>query len=151
MNFEFIDADDYHPIENKILMSNGIGLNDDQRLPWLLSLHNKLRDIKALNKGAVLACSALKSKYRKILTNGLNESKFLSLKFILLNINYDLVEKRLISRQHQFVKGASILKSQFELLEIDDDFSYKLLVTENKNIENCADEIINFLNKDFQQ
>jgi gluconokinase len=36
LGFKFADADDFHSSENKELMRNGIGLNDQQRLPWLI-------------------------------------------------------------------------------------------------------------------
>jgi carbohydrate kinase (thermoresistant glucokinase family) len=131
-------------------MSNGIGLNDEQRTPWLLILHEKLKEKKYSKTNTVLACSALKSKYRKLLNSGLNDNDELNLKFILLNISYELVENRLKYRKHDFVKGSSILKSQFDTLEINDDFSYKLEIRDDKTAENCVDELINFLSTDMK-
>ena len=147
LNYTFLDADDYHPIENKILMSHGVSLNDKQREPWLLKLHEKLQELRALkDNGAILACSALKSKYRRFLNYGLNESNnCLNLKFILLEIDYDLVESRLNSRNHEFVKGSSILKAQFETLEVSEDLNFVLKLTIDKSVEACVEELLSFL------
>ena len=132
-----MDADDFHPLENKVFMSKGIPLNDSQREPWLLSLHEKLKELKSIKQNSILACSALKSKYRKMLNFGRNVGlDCLNLKFILLEIDYDLVEARLNSRNHEFVKGSSILKTQFEILEIFEDLDYRLKLTSEKNVEN---------------
>jgi gluconokinase len=99
-------------------MAAGVGLNDEQRLPWLLKLHDVLSH---QNESTILACSALKRRYRLILNKGLDEQKNLDLVFILLNISYELAEKRLKSRSnHDFLKSDAILKSQFEALELDD-------------------------------
>ena len=38
----FLDADDYHSKENVEKMSRGIPLNDEDRFPWLLTLHRVL-------------------------------------------------------------------------------------------------------------
>ena len=66
LSYPFIEADDFHTKENVLKMSKGIPLNDEDRYPWLQSLAREL-EIQERNKGAVLACSALKELYRKIL------------------------------------------------------------------------------------
>lgn len=119
LKFKFIDADDYHSEENKKLMAAGISLNDEQRLPWLLKLHDILSN---QNESIVLACSALKQQYRLILNKGLDKQSNLGIIFILLNISYELAEIRLKSRvDHEFLKSDAILKSQFQTLELDDN------------------------------
>src|SRR5215470_11907342 len=40
---EFADADDYHSAENKRKMAAGIGLTDEDRWPWLATLHELLK------------------------------------------------------------------------------------------------------------
>lgn len=137
-------------------MRKGIALNDEQRKPWLLSLHNKLKELKSNNQGAVLACSALKAKYRHLLNFGSdvdqheNDQAFLNIKFILLNVDYECVNKRLQKRKHEYINGISILDSQFKCLEIHSDnpidgFSYTIENSEDKSIENCVNEIENFI------
>lgn len=117
-------------------MKNGIGLTDKERLPWLLSLHKLLMEWHVSGKNGVLACSALKQKYRHLLSSGLiysidnteedkdheSESSYsihLNLLFILLNCDKSLIEERLLSRHdHDFIKDLGIINSQFEALEI---------------------------------
>jgi gluconate kinase len=123
-------------------MRSGVPLNDVMRLPWLLSLHNLLFDWHKSNKNGILACSALKQKYRHLLNSGLeydtnnssnrpdsiqdNKNKLvkpfnvnLNILFIMLDCDRDTLLSRLNNRtNHQIVNGASILDSQFEALEM---------------------------------
>ncbi|XP_063769875.1 probable gluconokinase isoform X3 [Pseudophryne corroboree] len=43
LGWKFYDADDYHPIENKVKMSQGIPLSDEDRQPWLCELHELIK------------------------------------------------------------------------------------------------------------
>lgn len=104
----FHDGDDFHPQSNIDKMSSGQALNDDDRQPWL--------DILAVNiqlwnrgDGAVLACSALKEKYRDTL------SKFGDVTYIYLKGSRELILDRMKQRNH-FMKP-EMLDSQFETLE----------------------------------
>ena len=49
-------------------MSLGKPLTDSDRIPWLQALN---RALYSSNSGVVLACSALKASYRKLLSEGL--------------------------------------------------------------------------------
>ncbi|XP_063132754.1 probable gluconokinase isoform X5 [Rattus norvegicus] len=42
LGWKFYDADDYHSEENRIKMGKGVPLNDQDRIPWLCSLHDIL-------------------------------------------------------------------------------------------------------------
>jgi len=66
LGLPFHDADDFHPETNKRKMAANQPLSDDDRAPWLERL---ARDSVAWAEsgGAVLACSALKRKYREVL------------------------------------------------------------------------------------
>ena len=91
-------------------MANGIPLTDADRQPWLKKLHALLVECSQKNQPAVMACSALKEKYRQTLSAGLN-----NIRFVYLKGDYDLIRERMQKRQH-FMK-AEMLKSQFEALE----------------------------------
>lgn len=106
----YYDADDYHPLSNVEKMSNGIPLNDADRLPWLQLLAKKITSWTA-SGGAVLACSALKKSYRDLL-NHENDS----IHWVYLDGSYDLIKSRLSSRNAHFM-DSSLLKSQFATLE----------------------------------
>ena len=67
LGLPFIDADDFHPEVNKAKMQSGTALTDEDRWPWLQTLASELARYEQ-QKGVVLACSALKESYRKILS-----------------------------------------------------------------------------------
>ncbi|WDE95535.1 gluconokinase [Lentisphaera profundi] len=102
------DGDDFHPQANIDKMSSGEALNDDDRAPWLELL---AVNIQLWNRGdgVVLACSALKDKYRQIL------SKFGGVTYVYLKGSRELILARMQERQH-FMKP-EMLDSQFETLE----------------------------------
>lgn len=108
LNISFFDADDFHPESNVQKMSNGIALNDEDRLPWLLSLNKLLQEQQ--NNGAILACSALKESYRNIL------SKDIDVEWVYLNADFDLIKKRMLNRSEHYMP-VELLYSQFETLE----------------------------------
>jgi 6-phosphogluconate dehydrogenase len=108
----FYDADDFHPKSNKIKMSEGVALQDADRWPWLELLQT---EIQAWNTtGAILACSALKESYRKILARN-NQ-----IKFIHLDASYSSIKERLDTRNNHFFNPA-LLRSQFNTLEVSND------------------------------
>jgi carbohydrate kinase (thermoresistant glucokinase family) len=103
----FIDADDYHPPENVRKMAAGVPLEDADRWPWLERLNGLLR----AERGAVLACSALKEKYRRRLAEGVADFRTVHLRG-----GFDLIHGRLQARQHRYMPS-SLLQSQFDALE----------------------------------
>jgi gluconokinase len=107
----FYDADDYHPPENIAKMSRGIPLNDDDRLPWLRRLNEVLAGHSRGRESAVLACSALKRRYRDILRSGIDQ-----LQFVYLQGSFELIWDRMQRRSKHYMK-ADMLQSQFEDLE----------------------------------
>lgn len=109
-NIPFFDADDFHPKENIRKMKAGNPLNDNDRKPWLNILSEKIRDWND-DSGAVLACSALKKSYRKILT-----SKTSAVTFIWLDGSYDLINSRMQDREGHYMPP-DLLQSQFDALE----------------------------------
>lgn len=107
----FVDADAYHPESNIRKMSRGIPLDDDDRRPWLDALNRRLRDESAQGRSVVLACSALKERYRDVLRAGLPE-----LRFVYLEGTHDEVMVLLRRRKGHFMKPG-MLASQFAALE----------------------------------
>jgi len=65
LEWDFVDADDYHPPENVEKMRNGIPLTDADRAPWIETLRTLIANWIAAEKNTVLACSALKQAYRE--------------------------------------------------------------------------------------
>jgi carbohydrate kinase (thermoresistant glucokinase family) len=110
----FFDADDFHPLTNKQKMKAGIALNDEDRKPWLANLHQLAVDQSAIN-GAIIACSALKEKYRQLLTTNVQQPFW-----IFLQGNYEIIHDRIEKRNGHFMP-AQLLQSQFDSLEIPVD------------------------------
>lgn len=104
----FLDADEFHPPQNVAKMTAGIPLSDEDRWPWLARLNAELR---TKNDGVVLACSALKESYRRALSQGLADCRFVHLRG-----DIELIRARLQARQHRYMP-ASLLESQFAALE----------------------------------
>ena len=107
----FVDADDFHPLANREKMKRGIPLTDADRLPWLLSLRQTIDRWDAAGKSVVLACSALKEQYRRIL--GCDRSY---IRLIYLQGKFESIASRLQARSQHFMP-ATLLQSQFEALE----------------------------------
>ena len=110
LGWMFLEADDFHSAANKEKMRRGVPLTDADRIPWLESMHTELRQQTAAGKNVVLACSALKKEYRRILTSGLH------VKLIYLRGSEELIADRLRHRAGHFA-GESILADQFAVLE----------------------------------
>ena len=111
LDWDFFDADDFHPSENIVKMAAGIPLNDSDRTPWLATLSDLLISTLKAGRHPVLACSALKESYRGQL---LKEKD--GVEVIYLKGSYDLLLGRLAGRQGHFMKP-EMLKSQFATLE----------------------------------
>ena len=77
LSIPFFDGDDFHPDANIKKMSNGQPLNDKDRQSWLESL-NHLAKKQFIKNSCVIACSALKQKYRDTLSSGISaETKWI--------------------------------------------------------------------------
>jgi len=109
----FADADDYHPPANKEKMAAGHPLDDADREPWLEKLNRLLQVWSREGTGGVLACSALKAKYRETLSKGMPEG---TVHFVLLDGSPELIASRLAAREHEYMNPA-LLQSQLKTLE----------------------------------
>ena len=106
----YLEADDYHPDENRLAMQKGIPLSDAMRLPWLERLATA-GERQRQDGAAVIACSALKRSYRDLL-----RSKIGKLQFIYLHGSRELIAERLMARTDHFMPP-SMLTSQLSILE----------------------------------
>ena len=111
LGYRFVDADDYHPRANIEKMRAGHALDDHDREPWLARLNALLRHSAARNEPVVLACSALRERYRVRLADRLP-----ALTIVHLRGTPETIAGRLAARNHRYMP-ASLLKSQFEALE----------------------------------
>ena len=107
----FIDGDDLHPAANKEKMRAGIPLDDDDRRPWLQEIGRTLQAHQQDGQGVIVACSALKAKYRAVLA-----SHAPSTVFVHLVGTRELIAPRQSHRTHEYMPN-SLLDSQFATLE----------------------------------
>jgi gluconokinase len=104
----FFDADDFHSQANINKMSSGIALTDTDRTEWLEDLAALLRREPKL----VLACSALKKRYRDHFRQAVP-----GLTFVYLQGDQDTIAARLIHRENHYFQGKYMLESQFSQLD----------------------------------
>jgi gluconokinase len=110
LGWDFADADDFHPQSNVEKIRHGIALNDEDRQPWLKALRGAIANWIADGREVVLACSALKRRYRRELEVGPG------VQFVYLKGTADLIAQRLRLRHGHFA-DAQILASQLADLE----------------------------------
>jgi len=114
LDWQFADADTFHPPANIEKMSHGIPLTDADRAPWLEAMRKAILEWIAAGKNVVLACSALKRAYR----DELQPSP--EVKIVYLKGDYALFAER-IRHRHGHFAGEQILAGQFADLEEPDD------------------------------
>ena len=115
--WQYAEGDDYHSDANKQKMHQGIPLTDEDRAPWLASLHEVLMGWYRSGTSGVLACSALKQTYRDVLSAGIPKT---GLAFVLLEVPRSTLEHRLAERRNHYMSPA-LLDSQLATLELPKD------------------------------
>ena len=110
LRFEFLDGDTLHPAANIQKMTHGIPLTDADRAPWLADIHARIVEAFQRGQNLVVACSALKQRYREVLADGV------TITWVYLKAGEEVIRARLLDRQQHFFK-AQLLASQFADLE----------------------------------
>jgi gluconokinase len=111
----FVDGDDYHTPDNIGRMATGTPLTDSDREPWLATLNSIMREQLQAETSLVLACSALKHRYRRQLALGVEPITFVYLKLEAL-----ILRRRLSERSDHFM-DPGLLISQLATLEEPDE------------------------------
>lgn len=137
-DWTFEDGDDFHPAANKAKMKAGEPLDDFDREPWLLALNSHITKYLSSNKNMVMACSALKKKYRDLL--GIDQKMIYS---VYLKGTQELLKERISARNHEFMND-SLLISQFAALEEPED---GLIVNVQGTPQEIVEEIVKKLIK----
>ena len=110
LGWHFLEADDFHPSANVAKMHSGHPLTDEDRWPWLERLREQIELSLAAGENAVLACSALKRKYRDCLR--VNSD----VRFVFLRGDDAFIAEQFRHRRGHFMNPA-LLRSQFADLE----------------------------------
>jgi gluconokinase len=133
LGWSFYDGDDFHPRENVEKMASGIPLDDGDRTVWLAALHEIIAEHLVQDQSMLLACSALKKKYRDQLAEGNPGTVFVYLKG-----DFDLIFERMQTRTGHYMQ-AEMLRSQFDTLEEPGE---ALLVDVNQSLDTIVSIII---------
>jgi gluconokinase len=110
LNWPFVDGDSLHSAANVAKMAAGIPLTDEDRAPWLQSIHDVMEGWRLQQKNGIVASSALKEKYRRILLTSPE------IKIVYLRGSYELIYSRMQHRPGHYMKP-EMLQSQFAALE----------------------------------
>jgi carbohydrate kinase (thermoresistant glucokinase family) len=111
LGLPFHDADDFHSEANRRKMAAGIPLTEHDRQPWLEDLARRMMQWEA-DRGAVVACSALRKEHRRLLAAAAPGD----VRFVFLDAPPDVLRARLAARRGHYMP-ASLLESQLATLE----------------------------------
>lgn len=111
LHARFVEGDAFHATASVAKMAAGIALDDDDRAAWLATLAALIGAASAANEPLVLACSALKRRYRDQLRRADPR-----LRFAHLSGPAALLGQRMQERAGHFMP-ASLLASQLHDLE----------------------------------
>ncbi len=111
LGWDFEDGDWLHPPANVEKMHAGIPLTDEDRWPWLRAIAVWIDHTRETGGHGVVACSALKRRYRDLLVGGHEDVRLVYLK------GDQAVIGRRIAARHGHFMPAGLLQSQFDALE----------------------------------
>lgn len=111
LGWTFQEGDAFHSAANVAKMKSGRALDDADRAPWLAAIAAWIDAENEKGGRAVLACSALKRRYRQVLTKG---RPFVRL--VYLDGSHALIAQRLAARKGHYFPP-ELLDSQFAALE----------------------------------
>jgi gluconokinase len=136
LGVRFLEGDAYHSASNVAKMASGIPLDDDDRADWLRTLQAEIAAARSRGEGLVLACSALKRRYRDLLRAADPE-----LRFAHLSGPRDLIAQRMLARTAHYMP-ASLLDSQLRDLEPLQQDEAGLLLDIGKPLSALTEEIL---------
>ena len=130
-----IEGDAFHPQANVDKMRQGVALTDEDRAGWLDRLALELTTAEQGGEHAVLACSALKRRYRDRLRAGAT-----NLGFVFLDLPEHEALRRVAQRVGHFMPG-SLVASQFADLEPPTGEALTLAVDAMLPVDAIADQV----------
>jgi carbohydrate kinase (thermoresistant glucokinase family) len=110
LGWQYLEGDDLHPAANRDKMTAGIPLGDADRQPWLERIAASLAE-GPKDGGIVVACSALKRRYRDVL-----RGSGVPVTFVLPAVPREELAARLAHRTGHFMPP-SLLDSQLRDLQ----------------------------------
>jgi carbohydrate kinase (thermoresistant glucokinase family) len=136
LGWTYEDADWFHPASNVEKMHSGQPLTDQDRWPWLHGIAAWIDATRAEGGHGVIACSALKRAYRRVLAGERPDVRVVYLKG-----DRELIARRMITRHGHFMPP-SLLDSQFAALEEPTDEENPLVVSIAERPQAIVEEIV---------
>lgn len=134
----FIDGDVLHPQANIDKMKAGHPLDDADRAPWL----DRVADWLAAHQGGgVIACSALKRRYRDRLREAAPDTLF-----VLLDPPLAVLRQRDAAREGHFMP-ASLLDSQLATLERPDADEHAITIVNDGSVDEAVEATLEALER----
>jgi len=135
LGWAFADGDIFHPRVNVEKMRAAQPLDDADRAPWLSAIAAQIGTWHAEGVKGIIACSALKRRYRDIII-----APYKAVQLIYLQGSQALVAERL-RRRHGHFMPAGLLDSQFAALEPPAPDEKAIVVS----IEQPVDAIVEYI------
>jgi len=140
LQWQFEDADWLHPAANIEKMHSGIPLTDEDRWPWLDAVAAWIDQCRLSRRHGVVACSALKRRYRDILIGDRTD-----VRLVFLKGDEELIARRIAARHEHFMPR-SLMHSQFEALEEPGPDENPITVSIEPRPEQIVMQILSALN-----
>ena len=138
LGWDFQEGDALHPPANVAKMCAGIPLDDADRAPWLDRVAEWLA---AHEDGGVIACSALKRRYRARLRDAAPDTLF-----VLLDPPLTVLRQRDAARKGHFMP-ASLLDSQLATLERPDADEHAITIVNDGSVDEAVEAILEALER----
>ena len=135
LQWDFVEADTFHPAANVDKMRSGTPLDDDDRWPWLDAIATWIDLARAKKRPCIVACSALKRRYRDRLRGGHDD-----VRFVYLRGEYETVASRMSGRSGHYMPP-SLLHTQYEALEEPGSDENPIVVSVEKPVDELVKEV----------
>ncbi|XP_078173569.1 P-loop containing nucleoside triphosphate hydrolases superfamily protein isoform X2 [Carex rostrata] len=152
---KFVEADDFHPPSNKEKMKAGIPLSESDRIPWLETLRDAIKENIEHGHNVTLSCSALQKRYRETLRSADCDYKpgnysLCKVKFVCLEAPVEILMERMKRRSEEgsHFMPSCLLESQLDLLQLEKDEAI-IRVDATMELESILEFIIDLLNRNW--
>lgn len=145
LRWDFEDGDWFHPARNIDKMHSGAALTDEDRAPWLIAIADFIDRARCSGSHTVIACSALKRRYRAVIVG-----KRPDVRLVYLKGDMNLIGRRIATRHEHFMP-TSLLESQFEALEEPGADEHPVVVSIEPRPRDIVRQILEALQEQNQQ
>ncbi len=145
LHWEFEDGDWFHPARNIDKMHAGIPLTDEDRAPWLIAIADFIDQARLSGRHVVVACSALKRRYRAVIIGNRPDVRLIYLKG-----DMELIGRRIAARHEHFMP-TSLLQSQFDALEVPGPDEHPIVASIAPRPREIVAEIVEALQAESRQ